>query len=98
MSSGLAIGFAMEGPSPLMNSSFKPSGSTGRSRSAKMMAASTSRISTGCRVTVGGDLGFLANLEDAVFRTDVAIGLQIAPGLAHEPHWPDIGVAAPACL
>ena len=41
------------------SASLRPMGSTGSSRSAKMMAASTSRISTGCSVTVAARSGRL---------------------------------------
>ena len=43
MSFDVRTGLSMTGPSPAMKFSFKPIGSTGNSRSAKMIAASTSR-------------------------------------------------------
>ena len=59
MSAAVRTGLSMIGPSPVAKRSFRPIGSTGSSRSAKMMAASTSRISTGCSVTVAARSGRL---------------------------------------
>src|ERR1039457_2684889 len=58
-SSEVRTGLAITGPSPFSYFSFSPIGSTGSSRSAKMMAASTSSISMGCRVTVAARSGRL---------------------------------------
>jgi hypothetical protein len=51
-------GLSMRGPSPETNSSFKPMGSTGNSRSAKMMAASMPNRRTGCNVASAAKTGF----------------------------------------
>ena len=59
--------------------------SSGSSRSAKMMAASTPRNSAAVMVTSAATCGLLADLEKRVLFADRAVLGHVATGLAHEP-------------
>ena len=61
-----------------------------------MMAASTSSISTGCRVTVAARSGRLQISRMPCSLADLAVLLQVPARLPHEPHRPHIGGPAPA--
>ena len=81
---------------PSRNCSFRPIGSTGSSRSAKMMAASTSSISTGCSVTVAARSGRLQISRMPCLARISPVLLHVPAGLPHEPHGPHIRGPAPA--
>ena len=63
-----------------------------------MMAASTSRISTGCSVTWAARSGRLQISRIPCLRTDVPVLLHIAASLPHKPHRTNIGRPAAASI
>ena len=91
-------GLSITGPSPAAKRSFSPIGSTGSSKSAKMIAASTSRISTGCSVTCAAKSGRLQISRIPCLSADVPVLLHIAARLPHKPHRANIGRPAAASI
>ncbi len=61
-----------------------------------MMAASTSRVSTGWSVTAAARSGRLQISSREMLCPDIAVRLHIPAGLPHEPHGPHVGGTAPA--
>ncbi len=77
MSSGCAIGLSIDGPSPVTNSSFRPIGSTGSRRSAKMMAASDVKNFNRLECNFGREFGFFADFENRVFGPNIPVWLHV---------------------
>ena len=67
MSSRVRTGLGKVGPSPLTNCSSAPIASSGSRMSAKRMAASTPRMSTGWIVTSAASSGVLQRVRKSTF-------------------------------
>ena len=85
-SSALRTGRSMCGPSPRVNSSPTPSGSSDEQDVGEEDRGIHAELVDGLKRHLGRRRGVLAQLEEPVARAQRAVFRHVAAGLSHEPH------------